>query len=197
VALFRKNLTDLIFRSQFKDPAVPTTIYFQDRNGSKGKVDGVEFSWQQSLTFLPGVLNGLGVNANATFTRGSSTLEELVPGSTSTYRPFHVDFLPEQPKKVYNLQVWWEKYGFTARVALNYVDTFVRTSGGRTAFSVNDKATRVDASLAYRISRNLTLYLEGKNLTKEVSSFYASVPSRPEDYTYTGATYNGGIKFRF
>lgn len=197
VALFRKNLTDLIFRSQFKDPAAPTTIYFQDRNGSKGKVEGVEFSWQQSLTFLPGVLNGLGVNLNATFTKGSSELEELVPGSTTTYRPFHVDFLPEQPKKVYNAQVWWEKYGFTARVALNYVDTFVRTSGGRTAFSVNDKATRVDASVAYRLNRNLTLYVEGKNLTKEVSSFYASVPTRPEDYTFTGATFNGGVKFRF
>ena len=196
VALFKKDLSDLIFRSQFKDPAVPNTIYFQDRNGSKGKVEGVEFSWQQSLTFLPGFLNGFGVNANATFTKGSSTLEELVPG-TSTYRPFHVDFLPEQPKKVYNLQVWWEKYGFTARVAMNYVDTFVRTSGGRTAFSVNDKATRWDASLAYRLSRNFTIYVEGKNLTEEVSSFYASVPTRPEDYTFTGATFNGGVKFRF
>jgi len=197
VALFRKELSDLIFRSQFKDPVAPTTIYFQDRNGSKGKVEGVEFSWQQSLTFLPGFLNGFGVNTNATFTKGSSTLEELLPGSTSTYRPFQVDFLPEQPKRVFNFQVWWEKYGFTARVAVNHVDTFVRTSGGRTSFSVNDTATRVDASVAYRLNRNLTLYVEGKNLTKEISSFYASVPTRPEDYTFTGATFNGGIKFRF
>jgi TonB-dependent receptor len=197
VALFHKDLSDVIYRSQFKDPALPNTIYFQDRNGSKGKVDGVEVSWQQALTFLPGPLSGLGVNLNFTYTKGSSDLQELVPGSTSTYRTFHVDFLPEQPKKVYNAQVWWEKYGFTGRVAVNYVDTFVRTSGGLTSFSVNNSATRVDASVSYRINRNLTLYVEGKNLTREIDSWYATSPNRPEDYTFNGMTFNGGVKFRF
>ena len=28
-----------------------------------------------------------------------------------------VDFLPEQPEKVYNAQLYWEKFGFTARIA--------------------------------------------------------------------------------
>jgi TonB-dependent receptor len=196
VALFQKDLSDVIFRSQSKDPAVPNTIYFQDRNGSSGKVKGVEVSWQQALTFLPGVLNGFGVNLNATFIKGSSVLEELVPGTTN-YRPFKVNFLPEQPEKVYNAQLWWEKYGFTARVAVNYVDEFVRTSGGRTSFSVNNEATRWDASVSYRINKHLTVYVEGKNLTNEISSWYASTPTRPEDYTFTGATFNGGVKFRF
>jgi TonB-dependent receptor len=196
VAVFQKDLSDVIFRSQFKDPAAPNTIYFQDRNGSSGRVKGLELSWQQALTFLPGFLNGFGINANATFTKGSSTLEELVPG-TSTYRPFKVDFLPEQPKKVYNAQLWWEKYGFTARVAVNFVDTFVRTSGGRTSFSINNSETRWDASVAYRINRHFTVYVEGKNLTEEVRSWYASTPTRPEDYSFVGRTFNGGVKFRF
>lgn len=73
----------------------------------------------------------------------------------------------------------------------------MRTSGGLTAFSVNDKATRVDASLSYRINKQFTLYVEGRNLTNEVTSWYATTKSRPEDYTYTGAVYTGGVKFRF
>ncbi len=197
VALFRKDLSDVIFRSQWKEADDPTTIYFQERNGSSGKVDGIEVSWQQALTFLPGPLDGLGVNLNATFIKGSSVLEELVPGTTNTYRPLNVDFLPEQPETVYNAQVWWEKYGITARVAVNYVDEFVRTSGGLTSFSVNDKATRWDASLSYRLTKNFIVFIEGRNLTEEVSSWYATTPSHPEDYTFTGRTFSGGIKFRF
>jgi TonB-dependent receptor len=196
-AVFRKDLTDVIFRSQWKDPADPFTIYFQERNGSKGKASGVELSWQQALTFLPKPLDGFGLNVNATWIDGSSVLEELVPGSVSTYRPFNVNFLPEQPEKVYNAQLWWEKWGITARVAVNFIDEFVRTSGGLTSFSVNNKATRWDASLGYRLTKRFTLYVEGRNLTNEAASWYATTPSRPEDYTYTGAIYTGGVKFRF
>ena len=124
-------------------------------------------------------------------------LEELVPGSTSTYRPFNVDFLPEQPEKVYNAQLYWEKFGFTARVAVNFIDEFVRTAGGLTSFSINNKATRWDASVSYRINRHLSIYIEGRNLTDEIASWYATTPSRPEDYAFSGAVYSGGIKFRF
>ena len=196
-AVFRKDLKDVIFRSQFKLPGQPTTIYFQERNGSTGKATGLELSWQQALTFLPKPLDGFGVNLNATFIDGSSTLEELVPGSTANYRPFKVGFLPEQPEKVYNAQLYWEKFGFTARVAANFIDEFVRTAGGLTSFSINNKATRYDASVSYRVNKRFSIYVEGRNLTDEVSSWYATTPGRPEDYTFTGAIYTGGIKFRF
>jgi len=124
-------------------------------------------------------------------------LEELQPGTTSTFRPLHVDFLPEQPEKVFNAQIWWEKYGFSARVAANHVSEFVRTSGGRTSFSINNAATRWDASLAYRVNRNFTVYVEGRNLTEEATRWYATTPDRPEDYSFVGATFSGGVKFRF
>ncbi len=149
-------ISDLIFRSQWKNPGEPFTLYFQERNGSSGRATGLELSWQQALSFLPGPLDGLGVNVNATFIRGSSELDELVPGTMASYRKFTVDFLPEQPKRVYNAQVWWEKYGVSARVAFNYIGEFVRTSGGLTSFSMNDAATRVDCSLSYRLNRRFT-----------------------------------------
>ncbi|OAM90043.1 TonB-dependent receptor [Termitidicoccus mucosus] len=197
-AFFHKDLADVIYRSQWMDPdPVSNTIYFQDRNGSNGKVNGIEFSWQQVFTFLPGPLDGLGINANVTFTDGHSTLEELVPGTTDQYRPLKVDFLPEQPKRVYNVQLWWEKYGFTARVAMNHVADFVRTTGGLTNMSINYPATRWDVSLSYRVTKNFTIYLEGRNLTEEVTGWYASTPNRPESYSFNGRTISGGVKFRF
>ncbi len=196
-AIFRKDLRDVIFRAQFKRPGEPNTVYFQERNGSKGKASGIELAWQQALTFLPKPFDGFGVNLNATFIDGSSVLDELVPGTLDRYRALNVGFLPEQPETVYNAQLWWEKYGFTARVAVNYIDEFVRTAGGLTSFSINNTATRVDASVSYRITPRFTLYLEGRNLTDEVTSWYATTPGRPEDYNFTGATFSGGVKFRF
>jgi outer membrane receptor protein involved in Fe transport len=77
------------------------------------------------------------------------------------------------------------------------IDEFVRTSGGLTAFSINNQATRVDASVSYRVNQRWSIYLEGRNLTNEVSSWYATTPNRPEDYTFTGAIFTGGVKFRF
>ncbi len=196
-AVFRKDLKDVIYRAQWKNAGEPFTIYFQERNGSTGKASGVELSWQQALTFLPKPFDGFGLNVNATFIDGSSVLEELVPGSTSTYRPLNVNFLPEQPEKVYNAQLWWEKFGFTARVAVNHIDEFVRTAGGLTSFSINNQATRWDASLSYRVNKRFTVYVEGRNLTEEVTSWYATTPGRPEDYSFAGAIYTGGLKFRF
>jgi TonB-dependent receptor len=196
-SLFRKDLSDVIYRAQWKNAGEPFTIYFQERNGSSGKASGLELSWQQALTFLPKPFDGFGLNINATFIDGSSVLEELVPGSTSTYRPLNVGFLPEQPEKVYNAQLWWEKFGLTARLAVNHIDEFVRTAGGLTSFSINDTATRWDASLSYRVNKRFTVYVEGRNLTEEVTSWYATTPSRPEDYSFAGAVYTGGIKFRF
>jgi len=108
-----------------------------------------------------------------------------------------VNFLPEQPEKVYNAQLWWERFGITARVAVNFIDEFVRTSGGLTSFSVNNTATRWDASLSYRVNKRFSIYVEGRNLTEEVTSWYATTPNRPEDYSFTGAIYTAGIKFRF
>ena len=73
-------------------------------------------------------------NVNATFIDGSSVLEELVPGTTNTYRPYNVNFLPEQPdlnwenptvrKEIYDIMKFWADKGidgFRLDVANYYV----------------------------------------------------------------------------
>lgn len=169
----------------------------QLRQRQSGRATDLELSWQQALSILPGPLGGLGANVNATFNRGSSEPDELVPGTMADYRKFTVDFLPERPKRVYNVQLWWEKYGESARVAVNRIGEFVRTSGGLTSFLTSVAATRVDCSLSYRINRRFTIYVEGRNLTDEVTSWFATTKSRPEEYFLTGAVCSGGVQFRF
>lgn len=201
VALFRKDITDFIYRNQTViPPATPggtTTLIFQNRNGSRGKVNGLEISWQHALTFLPGPLAGLGLNINATFIDGSSTFIETAVAPPHARISVKQDFLPSQPERIYNAQLWWERYGFTARVAVNYTSSFVRDSGGLTGSSINPSAERWDASLSYRINERFTVYAEGKNLTEEVKAWYAGTPNRPEEWDFTGRIFTGGIRFRF
>jgi hypothetical protein len=120
---------------------------------------------------------------NATFIDGSSVLEELVPGSVTTYRPLNVDFLPEQPED--GLQ----RAALVGEVRLHRprrdelhrrIRAHVRRPDERSRSTT--PATRWDASLSYRVNRRFTLYVEGRNLTDEVTSWYATTRNRPEEY---------------
>lgn len=197
VSFFKKDVSSFIYRSQSLE-TVGTTNYIvlQQRNGATQDLKGVEFSWQQSFSKLPAPFDGFGVNANATFVNGSSKFVLLNP---ATLQPLTVteDFVPNQAKRVYNAQLYWEKYGFSARVAVNFTDTYVRDVGGIVDNVINDAATRWDAAVSYRLTKYLTVYVEGKNLTNEVKSWYNGRPGRPEEWEHVGWTGLGGVKWRF
>ena len=71
---FYKDLQNFIFataRARRTDEALgpDATQVIQPVNGPTAKLYGFEVAWQQNLTFLPGILSGLGLNANYTYTR--------------------------------------------------------------------------------------------------------------------------------
>lgn len=196
-SVFHKDITDFIYKgvqTETRD-SILYAIY-QNKNGADQTINGIELTWAQSLSMLPAPFDGLGFSLNATFIDGESTFPTLnvTTGVTGTRTE---DFIPLQPKRVYNAQVYWEKYGFTARVAFNYIDEYVREVGGLSGAVTNNDATRIDAQLSYRINNNWTVFVEGKNLTEEVKAWYSNKPSRPEEYEYTGWNASGGIRFRF
>ncbi|HRE05461.1 MAG TPA: TonB-dependent receptor [Opitutaceae bacterium] len=197
VSLFKKDVSSFIYRSQTLERiGTQDYIVLQQRNGGKQDLNGVEISWQQSFSRLPAPFDGFGINANATFVDGDSTYTVINPTNLGP-KTIKEDFVPNQAKKVYNLQLYWEKYGFTARAGLNFTDTYVRDVGGIVDNVINDAATRVDALVSYQLTNNVTLYVEGKNLTDEVKSWYNGDPSRPEEFEHVGWTGIAGVKWRF
>jgi TonB-dependent receptor len=196
-SIFRKDITDFIYKGVYTEsrPPIVAAIY-QNKNGADQDITGAELSWVQSLSMLPSPFDGFGFKLNATFVEGESTFPTLdvTTGATGTRTE---DFIPLQPKRVYNAELWWEKYGFTARIALNYIGEYVREVGGLSGAVTNNEATRVDAQISYRINANLTLFAEGKNLTEEVKSWYTNRPDRPEEYEYSGWNGRAGVRFRF
>lgn len=197
VAVFQKKITDFIYKGVTRESRPPIIVaLYQNLNGADQDITGTELTWVQSLSMLPAPLDGFGFSANVTFVDGESTFPtyNVTTGVAGTRTE---GFVPSQPKRVFNGQVYWEKYGFTARVAVNYIDDFVREVGGLAGEVINNPATRWDAQVSYRINKNFTIYAEGKNLSKETKRWYNTTPNRPEEYEFGGWNGSAGVKFRF
>lgn len=197
VSVFLKDVSSFIYRGQtLETVGTQNYVVLQQRNGATQDIKGLEISWQQSFTRLPSPLDGFGINANATFFDGQSKFNLINPRTLGRMQVTE-DFIPNQAKRVYNAQLYWEKYGFSARVAVNFTDEYVRDVGGIVDNVINDPATRWDAAANYRLTRNFTLYVEGKNLTNEDKTWYNGRPARPEEFEHVGRTWIAGVKWRY
>jgi TonB-dependent receptor len=117
-AVFYKDIDNPIFISTQTVPGtgiyggvtLTNAIVTQPRNGDRSKLTGFEFNVVQPFTFLPAPWDGFGMSLNVT----------LVTGDTRV--PGRADKLPlvQQSKRLANLQAYYEKYGFAARVVYNY-----------------------------------------------------------------------------
>lgn len=198
LGVFHKDITNFIYRSTTIQTlaGTPTAVH-QFQNGAKAEATGLEFSWQQTLTFLPGALNGLGFSANTTVIDGKSKAY-LLNATTNTQVLTSDNYIPGQPKAVQNLQVYWEKYGITARLAFNYVSANINATDGHAPNATVAPARTLDATLKYRLTKNLVVYLQGKNLRRQMQHWYDNNnPNLNEEADYLGRSFVGGVKFHF
>ena len=158
-------------------------------NANRATVAGVEFNVQSQLSFLPGVLDGFGVGANLALI--DSTLRG-VPGRT--------DALPlaQQSKTVGTAQIFYEKYGFSARVAYSYRSKFLYTIGAdRNSDVWWDDHGQLDARAAYAFSKAASVFVEGQNLNDEPwRTFVGSDNHLGENERY-GRTVRAGVQLSF
>lgn len=158
-------------------------------NGPGGDLKGVEISYQQPFTFLPGigrnfgaVLNYTGVDSEIQYTQGIT--EDLVGLS----------------RNAYNATLYYETERFGARVSAAYRDQFLTMVPGRNGNDVEGTAdvTTIDASARFTVNANLDLTLEGINLTDEFQDQYVdSRGNRLSYYHHTGRSFLLGARYKF
>lgn len=156
------------------------------RNGKSAEVYGIEAAWQQQLTFLPGLFNGLGIYVN--YTRIWSTMRTPNVADGRAVR------LPDARPHSGNFALSYEKYGFSGRVAANWYSTFVSSIGD---IAADDKMERgrvqLDVSAAQRITRRTSFFIGLNNLTDApISTGYRD--GRPDNDRNYGIWGNAGIK---
>ena len=175
--LFYKWLDDIIQQDLFDYVAEvpgsgPQTFQVEGPvNFGSGYIRGAEIGGRTFFEFLPEPLDGFGVEANFTY------VDSRVPS------PFARDENnePIRTTKVglsrysYNLVGFFERYGFTARVAYNWRSASLRTaSGNGTGFLPIYRRPygQLDASLSYDISPHVNVSVFAVNLLDEPTSEY-------------------------
>lgn len=154
----RFTQTDVTFGGRFYE----TLDFSQPENASSGEIYGLELAWQQQFTFLPGLLSGLGINANLSLI--DSKLE--VPGRPES------DF-PEQSDLLYGIQLFYQKGPVEASVAYNHTGrALIGIAGNPIEDQYNDDLRRVDAKIAFDINEHLRVFAQGQNLTDEPTRQY-------------------------
>ncbi|MBC7841576.1 MAG: TonB-dependent receptor [Gemmatimonadaceae bacterium] len=151
--VFYKRLSNPIF-SQTLDNALggETT---QPVNAVRGEITGLELAWQQRLTFLPGLLNGLGLYTNYTWTDSKARQ----PGGRETR-------LAGQADAAWNVALSYEKRGFSGQVSVNTIGRYIDELGEDADGDLfSDRRTQVDLSASLFVTRSTQIFVDALNLT--------------------------------
>jgi TonB-dependent receptor len=169
-----------------EDPLMTFTVT-QPINNREGNIDGMEFAWQHFFGDT-----GFGFQANYTMVNGDV---ELDPGAPTDEEQFALVGLSDTA----NLTAIYEKYGFSARLAYNWRDTFLQQTnqtGDRSGIYVEDYG-QYDLSVSYDINDRFSVSFEGVNLTGEDQRTYHRVPEEVYYVYELSPRYMVGARYKF
>lgn len=156
---FQQEFTNYTYEGILFDSYSETSL----NNAESGHIAGVELSLQKELSMLPSPLDGFGVAANASFIESEVEVFQRPDESL----PFF-----NQADTILNGQVYYEKGGFSARVAYSYQsDALDTVSSSPETDLYRDSYETVSARIAYEIADNFVISVTGNNLTDEPVRF--------------------------
>lgn len=206
--VFYKNLKDFIytysnnqystadFAADFPGQANPVPVgeewtFVQSRNGSNVDVYGFEVAFQRQLDFLPGFLKYFGVYANYTYT------DSKAKGITNEDGEERKNVgLPGTAPHMFNGSLSWENSRFSARASANFASDYLDELGSDDFNdSYYDKQFFLDINASFKVTKNLSIFAEAKNLTNQPLRYYQGISSRVMQLEYYQARFNLGVKF--
>jgi iron complex outermembrane receptor protein len=175
LTLFWKQVDGFI--ATFSQPEVHDGATYQvsrPYNSDPARVRGVELAHQRFLDFLPGAWRGLGWQVNYTHVDSRSF-------DRRANRELPLQNLSRDSGNVVAL---YEHGALATRVAYNRRSRFLSGVSSFVGVGAVPAYTRgygwLDASIDWRLSPQLSLTLEGSNLTRTLRSSYFGVPTRPQ-----------------
>ncbi len=168
----------------------------QPQNGSSAWLYGFETAYQQHLGFLPGLLTGIGISANYSYTASQAN---GVPGRSDHPR------LIRQAPNTWNFSPTFDYGRLSMRLGISYNQAFID------AYNYQDGAPmgvtgpngdhwfythmQVDAQGSYRLNKGFTVLVYGLNLTNEVFGFYYGSPMWDNQREFYKPTVGVGIRW--
>jgi TonB-dependent receptor len=202
--VFYKDMDNNIYRQRDTTTLADGTLVERRRfrNADGATVYGFELSYEQQLRFLPAPFDGFGVFANYTDTE--SEVEGVLARDPANPNNFikRTEKTPlfAQVDDTLNAGVSFSKYGIDGRLAYSWRSGYLLFNG----VDINPKLDRylddyqqLDLTLSYRLTRNLTIFLEATNLTNEPEKAYDGDKSLRPDYAeYRDWSANLGLRWR-
>ena len=162
--VFYKQIDDYIGYSTFSVEERDGRLIelFAPRNEQEGYLQGVELTFQTPFTsLLPGLSRHLTAGIHSNYAFADSDIFELHPVDN----PYPMAGLAEHTAAV-DLWLWWQNFDF--RLSWKYHSDFTVGFGwDGSALSKLEAETNIGASVAYFFNDNLTVRLQGYNLTDE------------------------------
>lgn len=181
------NGDDVTINGVDGDPLVPVDVR-TDVNMNDARVDGWEFALQHSFDDT-----GYGVILNYTLANANIEYDLTVSGAAQ----FVINGLSDSA----NFIAFYDKDGLQARVAYNWRDDFLAGIGQSQGTTTNPTHTRAygqwDFNVSYEYDENLTLFVEGINVTESIPRNFGRLESQVLGVFQGGARYNFGARFKF
>ena len=198
--LFYKDINSFISNGQIPG-GVPVDIgngevVFFDAtgpiNGDGGTVKGVELSYQQVFSSLPGFWGGFGTQINYTYTDSDVSIP-YYEGNQVFEMP--LEGLSEDSA---NFVLFWENDVFSARAAYNYRDAFLSNRSNTQGNPVyTDAYGQLDVSANWNVNKHFTISLAGINLNDEARYQYFLYKDRMLAHRASGKRYTITLRTRF
>ncbi len=184
----------------------PTDAITQVTNGQNAYIYGLELSFQQHFSYLPGPLRGLGISANYSYT---ASREKGLP-----LRADHPTTIDQAPN-TWKLSPTYDTKRVSVRVGLAYDQASLFTYNyisptyvtGADASGLGPKGPsgdtftlthfQVDAQVSYRFYKGLSAVVSGLNLNNEVFGYYTGSTPFVNQREYYKPTYTGGLRYNF
>ncbi len=142
---------------------------------TSGHDEGFEIAWQQPIW------GGLGLIANYAYTNGAETGGGTLVGNT---------------KNTANVSAYFENDWVSARVSYGYASASL-VGLDRSAAEYQNAYGRVDASVNFTVTDNLTLTFNGLNLTNQTLKYYANNATMPRALYSNGSQLYAGVRFKY
>ena len=204
VGLFTKDIEAFVQQEQTPTPwpgiIDPETnqplvlVAFRPLNTGKSDLVGIELAFQRTFAdLLPAPWDGLGIITNYTYIdSGSDFLNELTGAAYG---------IPGLSENTINFTLFYEKGPWIGRVSYNYRDDFndsIADGQGHPKFV--DSYDQWDASFGYAVNDNISIMLEGINLTDENVYYYNLLGTSTMEHivqaTHAGRRFQAGVRWR-
>lgn len=177
-------------------------------NAGDGNLKGLELAFTGNIEDLveswngPEWMGGFSTNLSATFTDSKINLPALPGVAARTIA------LLGSSDVVYNVQLTYEKYDLSIRLAYQYRTPWgqsvgdYRTINGALYPAGNgdifwDSDEELDLSIRYQVTGNLEAYFDAVNLTNQAGRRYAHTDQNPIENEKFGQRFIGGVRFNF